>query len=144
MNLAIEPRVVFVLCQSYLNIQWMPLNVITDNVINRLILSEFLIPARTYNMHYKYAAYCNHYIGYCYQFFPNRRRLILLTSNINAKLWRLVTWKTCKHRICSCRDDEIVKELVKNKINLTRVWNPKPRSGSELEFGAVDAATVVK
>ena len=52
-------------------LQWIPLNVITDNVINRLILSEFLIPARTYNMHYKHAAYCNHYIGY-YQFFPNR------------------------------------------------------------------------
>ena len=53
-------------------IQWTPLNVITDNVINRLILLEFLITARTYNIHYKYAAYCNQYIGYCYQYFPKR------------------------------------------------------------------------
>ena len=54
------------------NIQWTPLNVITDNVINRLIISEFLITARTYNIYYKYAAYCNQYIGYCYQYFRKR------------------------------------------------------------------------
>ena len=36
-----------------MHIQLKLLNVITDNVINRLILSEFLIPARTYYMHYK-------------------------------------------------------------------------------------------
>ena len=51
---------------SLLSTVWIPLNVIMDNVINRLILSEFLIPARTYSMHYKYAACCNQYIGYFY------------------------------------------------------------------------------
>ena len=36
-------------------IQWTLLNVIMNNVTNRLIILEFLIPARACKMHYKYA-----------------------------------------------------------------------------------------